>query len=45
MEQELEILRNCSHPHIMRVNELLHDDDRYYIATEYGEGGDLDKYR
>ena len=41
MMQELEILKEVSHPHIMRVIELLHDKNNYYIVTELMEGGEL----
>ena len=41
MNQELTILKEVSHPHIMRVLELLHDKSNYYIVTELMEGGEL----
>jgi calcium-dependent protein kinase len=41
MLSELSILQKCSHPNIMNVNELLEDDNCYYIATELLEGGEL----
>ena len=44
MLQELEILESINHPHIMRVHELLHDDVKYYIATELCSGGELFDY-
>ena len=42
MRDELEVLKNCSHPHIMLVKELLEDDLRYYIVSELLPGGDLE---
>jgi serine/threonine protein kinase len=41
MVQELSILQKCSHTNIMSVNELLEDNDSYYIVTELLEGGEL----
>ena len=39
--RELEILEKMDHPHIMSVKELMHDSDKYYVATELCEGGEL----
>ena len=41
MVQELVVLQKSSHPHIMSVNELLEDEDCFYIASELLEGGEL----
>ena len=41
MMSELSVLQKCSHPNIMQVNELLEDDEYYYIVTELLEGGEL----
>lgn len=41
MMSELTILRKCSHPNIMNVNEILEDNDNFYIVTELLEGGEL----
>jgi calcium/calmodulin-dependent protein kinase I len=41
MIQELQTLQNCSHPNIIRVIELLEDEEAYYIITELLEGGEL----
>lgn len=30
-----------SHPHIMRIFELLEDDNNYYIISELLKGGEL----
>ena len=34
MEQELEVLQNTDHPHIVRVMELLEDEAKFYIVSE-----------
>jgi calcium-dependent protein kinase len=41
MMSELTVLKKCSHPNIMNVNELLEDDQNYYIVSELLEGGEL----
>jgi calcium-dependent protein kinase len=35
------VLEDASHPHIMRIYELLHDDKFYFIVSEYIRGGEL----
>jgi serine/threonine protein kinase len=37
----MEILRRLSHPNILKCYELLEDEAKYYIVTEYCEGGSL----
>lgn len=44
MEQELEVLQNTDHPHIVRVFELLEDDAKFYIISELVTGGELYDY-
>ena len=41
MKNELQILEGISHPNIMRVYELLHDEKYYYIVSEYIQDGHL----
>ena len=41
MVGELNILEETCHPNIMRIYELLHDQKRYYIVSEYIEHGQL----
>ena len=41
MISELTILQKSSHPNIMSVNELLEDDECFYIACELLQGGEL----
>lgn len=38
---ELSILAEKSHPRIVRVVELIEDDEHYYIVTEVLKGGEL----
>ena len=44
MEQELEVLSNTDHPHIVRVMELLEDEAKFYIVSELVTGGELYDY-
>ena len=44
MEQELEVLQNTDHPHIVRVMELLEDEAKFYIVSELITGGELYDY-
>ena len=41
MMSELTVLKKCSHPNIMNVNEILEDSVNYYIVSELLEGGEL----
>lgn len=41
MKQELEVLEELDHPHIVRVIELLEDDSNYYVVMELLQDGNL----
>jgi len=41
MENELEILEDISHPNIVRIFELLEDNNNYYIVSELMNHGEL----
>jgi len=41
MHNELKVLEETTHPHIMRIFELLEDDNYYYIVSELLKGGEL----
>lgn len=41
MRQELQVLANVNHPNIMRIYELLEDDNNYYVVSEIICGGEL----
>ena len=38
---ELEVSMKTSHPHIMRVNEVMEDKEFYYIDSELLKGGEI----
>ena len=40
-KNEFEILEEISHPHIVRVFELMEDQSNYYVVMELMQGGDL----
>lgn len=44
MHNELQILEETSHPNIMRVYELLHDDKFYFVVSEFIRYGELYDY-
>jgi len=37
---ELQILQQSSHANIIRVHEILQDNENYYIVTDFLVGGD-----
>ncbi|CAD8150941.1 unnamed protein product [Paramecium pentaurelia] len=39
--QEMHILKNLDHPHIVKLYELYQDQTNYYMITEYLSGGEL----
>ena len=41
MANELQVLEETSHPNIMRIYELLHDDKFYFVISEYVKHGEL----
>ena len=41
MKNELQVLEDVSHPNIVRIYELLHDDSFYFIVSEYVKFGEL----
>ena len=41
MKNELQILEETSHPNIVRIYELLHDDKFFYVVSEYIKYGEL----
>ena len=41
MKYELKILEETTHPYIMRIYELLEDEIKYYIVSEYIRHGEL----
>ena len=40
-DEEIELLKNLDHPNIVKLFEYFCDDEKYYLITEYCEGGDL----
>jgi len=44
MDNELSILEETCHPHIVSIYELLHDDNHYFIVSEFLQGGELYNY-
>lgn len=44
MSNELKILEDISHPNVVKIYELLHDDNNYYIVSELIKYGELQDY-
>ncbi|GAB4844742.1 hypothetical protein Ancab_038132 [Ancistrocladus abbreviatus] len=42
--KEISILRNITHPNIIRLFEAIETEDRIFLVLEYCEGGDLAAY-
>lgn len=43
--REIEILKMCQHPNIIKLIDLFENSDYYYIVLEYMEGQDLFDYQ
>lgn len=41
MDSELDVLGKVSHPNILEIHELLHDDKFYFIVSEFVKYGEL----
>lgn len=41
IQDEIKMLKEIDHPCIMKVYELLHTVENYYVVTELVKGGDL----
>jgi calcium-dependent protein kinase len=41
MKEELDVLQKVNHVHIMRVIQILEDDENFYVVTEFLRGGEL----
>jgi serine/threonine protein kinase len=41
MNNELDVLRETDHPHIVRIFELLYDELNFYIVSELMTGGEF----
>ena len=44
IEREIEVMAKLNHPNIVRYLGSMYKDSKYYIATEYCPGGDLEGY-
>ena len=44
MDNELKVLEGTAHPNIVRVYELLHDENFYFIVSEFIKHGELYQY-
>ncbi|XP_021748823.1 serine/threonine-protein kinase ATG1a-like [Chenopodium quinoa] len=44
LRKEISILRNITHPNIIRLFEAIETEERIYLVLEYCDGGDLGAY-
>lgn len=44
MERELVVLKNCTHPVLPKIFDLIKIEDAFFLVMEYIEGTDLKKY-
>ena len=44
MERELEVLKNCTHPVLPKIFDLIKIEDAFFLVMEYIDGIDLKKY-
>ena len=44
LRREIEILKMCQHPHIIRLLDIFEDQNFIYIVMEALHGGDLFSY-
>ena len=42
--REIEVLKMCQHPNIIRMLDLFENSEQYYIVLELMDGGDLFDY-
>src|SRR3569833_1432823 len=41
LKREIEVLKICQHPYIIRLNDVFENQDYIYIVMEYLSGGDF----
>ena len=44
IEKEIKYMKILNHPNIVKIYEILENDDNYYISMEYVSGGELFNY-
>ena len=44
LKREIEVLKICQHPYIIRLNDVFENQDYIYIVMEYLNGGDFFSY-
>ena len=44
LNNEISMLKNCSHPNIINLYEIYTDSERLYLVMELCPGGDIDEY-
>jgi serine/threonine protein kinase len=44
LKQEIEVMKNISHPNIIKLYDVIYEEDSMYLILEYCKNGDLSKY-
>ena len=44
IKNEIEVLKNINHPNIIKLYEVYHDDNNYYLINDFCSEGELCKY-
>ena len=44
MERELNVLKNCTHPNLPKIYNLIKEDEKFFLIMEYVEGVNLKQY-
>jgi serine/threonine protein kinase len=44
LKQEIEVMKNISHPNIIKLYDVIYEEDSMYLILEYCKKGDLSKY-
>ena len=44
LKKEIEVMKNISHPNIVKLYDVIYQEDSMYLILEYCKNGDLSKY-
>jgi serine/threonine protein kinase len=44
LKKEIEVMKNISHPNIVKLYDVIYEEDSMYLILEYCKNGDLSKY-
>ena len=44
LKQEIEVMKNISHPNIVKLHDVIYEEESMFLILEYCKNGDLSKY-